>query len=256
MKREGGRDDDDDGAPLRARAMNGNDDAAPRGDDVEDGGDSRTRTVMVTSTSREIGGERRSATSAACAFVARAQALVAELARLARRAPRAIRDEDGRFARVLFDYGYFDDRHAMEGEVESNAETIELDEELRANYGAVLARYWKAFDACVRWHQDFTRFAEDVVEGMYVSETMETVLSDEDGKQCVMEALAMFGLILKILDESYDWRFRERVVVAHYRARAGREELPNAEEIVALCARTGYDAKTGTRPEGLSLIHI
>ena len=57
MKREGGRDDDDDGAPLRARAMNGNDDAAPRGDDVEDGGDSRTRTVMVTSTSREIGGE-------------------------------------------------------------------------------------------------------------------------------------------------------------------------------------------------------
>ena len=250
MKREGGRDDDDDGAPLRARAMNGNDDAAPRGDDVEGGGDSRTRTVMVTSTSREIGGERRSATSAACAFVARAQALVAELARLARRAPRAIRDDDGRFARVLFDYGYFDDRHAMEGEVESNAETIELDEELRANYGAVLARYWKAFDACVRWHQDFTRFAEDVVEGMYVSETMETVLSDEDGKQCVMEALAMFGLILKILDESYDWRFRERVVVAHYRARAGREELPNAEEIMALCARTGYDAKTGTRPEG------
>ena len=102
----------------------------------------------------------------------------------------------------------------------------------------------------MRWHQDFTRFAEDVVEGVYVSETMETVLSDEDGKQCVMEALAMFGLILKILDESYDWRFRERVVVAHYRARAGREELPNAEEIVALCARTGYDAKTGTRPEG------
>ena len=45
-------------------------------------------------------------------------------------------------------------------------------------------------------------------------------------------------------------RFRERVVVAHYRARAGREELPNAEEIMALCARTGYDAKTGTRPEG------
>ena len=249
MACEGGRDDDDDGAPLRARAMVG-DDAAPRGDAVDDGGDSTARMVMVTSTSREVRGERRSATSAACAFVARAQALVAELARLARRAPRAIRDEDGRFARVLFDYGYFDDRHAMEGEVESNAETIELDEELRANYGAVLARYWKAFDACVRWHQDFTRFAEDVVEGVYVSETMETVLSDEDGKQCVMEALAMFGLILKILDESYDWRFRERVVVAHYRARAGREELPNAEEIVALCARTGYDAKTGTRPEG------
>ena len=64
------------------------------------------------------------------------------------------------------------------------------------------------------------------------------------------EAIAMFGVILKILDAKFDWRFRERMVVAYYRMRGASEDIANADEIVTLCARTGYDAARKTRPEG------
>ena len=220
-----------------------------RVDAVDDGGDSTARMVMVTSTSREVGvrdGRRRRRRARS----SRARRRSSTSSRVtARRAPRAIRDEDGRFARVLFDYGYFDDRHAMEGEVESNAETIELDEELRLTS----ARFWRRIgrrSTLRALASGFHAIRRGCGGGGDVSETMETVLSDEDGKQCVMEALAMFGLILKILDRvRMIGPFRRRGGGALSRAR-GREELPNAEEIVALCARTGYDAKTGTRPEG------
>ena len=84
--------------------------------------------------------------------------------------------------------------------MESNAETIELDEELRATarFGAVLEGVRRVRALASGFHA----IRRGCGGGVYVSETMETVLSDEDGKQCVMEALAMFGLILKILDES------------------------------------------------------
>ena len=195
-------------------------------------------------------GTSRTATRSACAFVARAQALAAELLRLGENAPRALRREDSKFARVLFDYEYFDARERAEDAAARDGSACELDEEVRGSYGHVFERYWNAFDAVVRWHQDFVRFAEDVAEGTYVSETWEKILSDEDGRQYVCEAIAMFGVILKILDEKFDWRFRERMVVAYYRMKGASEDIANADEIVTLCARTGYDAARKTRPEG------
>lgn len=102
----------------------------------------------------------------ACAFVARANALIAELLRLSTSAPRALRErESGRYGRVLFDYDYFDARDAREAEVMEDERSRELDEELGREYGGILERYWCAFDAVVRWHQDFVRYAEDVNEG-------------------------------------------------------------------------------------------
>lgn len=199
------------------------------------------------------GGGNGGAARAACAFVARANALVAELLRLAVSAPRALREgEGGRYGRVLFDYDYFARRDAREAETDGSERARELDEELGREYGGVLERYWCAFDAVVRWHQDFVRYAEDVNEGTYVSETMEKILNDEDGRQCVAEAIAAFGVILKILDERYDWRFRERLVVAYYRWRGAKiEDAANVNEIIALCARTGYDStRPGVRPPG------
>ena len=178
----------------------------------------------------------------ACAFVARAQALVAELIRLSERVPKPLMDAtQGKYAKVLFDYAYFDSPLVHDDSIEQSSTAIDLDDELKANYGAVLARYWNAFDAVVRWHGDFIRFVEDVVDGVYVSETIELILSDDDGKQYVIEALATFGVILKTLDERFHGKFKERVVVAYYRHHAN-EDVPNVDDVIKLCKCTGYDA--------------
>jgi WASH complex subunit strumpellin len=208
----------------------------------------RTTTGRTTTASASAS-TSRTAARAACEFAARAQALVAELGRLADRVPRAVSDVRGKFASVLLDYEYFDSPLTCDDKIESSGTLLELDEEFRASHGRILERYWNAFDACVRWHSDFTRFVEDVTEGTYVSDTMEKLLADEDGKQCVIEAMAGFGLMLKVLNERYDWRVKERVVVAYCRMR-GSDDVDNFDEIVRLCRRTGYDASSNTRPEG------
>ena len=185
---------------------------------------------------------RANAKMTACGFVARAQALVAELLRLSARVPKPLADATmGKYAKVLFDYAYFASPLTHDDSIDQSAAAIDLDDELKSNYGAVLARYWNAFDAVVRWHGDFIRFVEDVVDGAYVSETMESILSDDDGKQYVIEALATFGVILKTLEERFDGNFKERVVVAYYRHHAN-EDVPNVDEVIKLCQSTGYDA--------------
>ncbi|CEF98260.1 WASH complex, subunit strumpellin [Ostreococcus tauri] len=242
----GADDDSDDASTSSSDASSAS--AAGAGADGDDGGDA----VGLGGKNRRDD-SRWSATRQACAFVARAQALIAEVSRLARSVPRGLRGAgDARHASVLFDYDYFENRDALDARVDDDARLSELDDEVEAVYGTVLTRYWCAFDAVVRWHQDFTRFAEDVRDGTYVRDTWEKILADEDGRQYVAEAIALYGVILKILDEKMDWRFRERAVVAYYRHK-GRmiEDEANANEIVALCARTGFDAsRPGSRPTG------
>jgi hypothetical protein len=160
------------------------------GDDARDGRANARASANANAKANATAGTSRTATRSACAFVARAQALVAELGRLADRVPRAVSDVRGKFASVLLDYEYFDSPLTCDDKIESSGTLLELDEEFRASHGRMLERYWNAFDACVRWHSDFTRFVEDVTEGTYVSDTMEKLLADEDGKQCVIEAMA------------------------------------------------------------------
>ena len=153
---------------------------------------------------------------------------------------------------MLFDYEYFDARERAEDAAARDGSAYELDEEVRGSYGHVFERYWNAFDAVVRWHQDFVRFAEDVAEGTYVSETWEKILSDEDGRQYVCEAIAMFGVILKILDAKFDWRVSRAHgggVLSHERGERGhRERGRNRDALRADGIRRRAENATGGVP--------
>ena len=93
----------------------------------------------------------------ACAFVARAQALVAELIRLSERVPKPLMDAtQGKYAKVLFDYAYFDSPLVHDDSIEQSSTAIDLDDELKANYGPVCWRYfcWASdcmVTACSGW---------------------------------------------------------------------------------------------------------
>lgn len=184
-------------------------------------------------------------------LVSRAQALVAELLRLSDRVPPSfVPEQQPKYADVLFDFRYLKTTEAHEERVESSAALLDLDDEFRENNLPLVERFFTLFDRIVRWHADFIRFLDDVDDGVYIQHTLEGILADADGKQLTVEAAATFGLILVLLDERFDPLLRERVVIAYYRHK-GASDIPNIDDVIALCRRTGYDRlKPETRPKG------
>ena len=52
---------------------------------------------------------------------------------------------------------------------------------------------------------------------MYIQQTLEGVLLDEDGKQLICEVLYLYGVLLLLMDARIDGTVRERMLIAYYR---------------------------------------
>ena len=65
-------------------------------------------------------------------------------------------------------------------------ELQDRDEEFRENHLEILTRFYKAFESIHRYVTDMNRFLEDLEEGVYIQQTLEDVLLNEDGKQLLV----------------------------------------------------------------------
>lgn len=65
-------------------------------------------------------------------------------------------------------------------------ELQDRDEEFRENNLEILTRFYKAFESIHRYVIDLNRFLEDLEEGVYIQQTLENVLLNEDGKQLLV----------------------------------------------------------------------
>lgn len=63
------------------------------------------------------------------------------------------------------------------------------DEEFRDNHLEILTRFYKAFESIHRYVVDLNRFLEDLEEGVYIQQTLENVLVNEDGKQLLVRKM-------------------------------------------------------------------
>lgn len=68
----------------------------------------------------------------------------------------------------------------------SSQELQDRDEEFRENHLEILTRFYKAFESIHRYVIDLNRFLEDLEEGIYIQQTLENVLVNEDGKQLLV----------------------------------------------------------------------
>lgn len=64
-----------------------------------------------------------------------------------------------------------------------------MDEELRENYTEILTRFYKAFESVYKYMLDVNRMLEDLEEGVFIQQTMDSVMQNEDGKQLMAESL-------------------------------------------------------------------
>ena len=65
-------------------------------------------------------------------------------------------------------------------------ELQDRDEEFRENHLEILTRFYKVFESIHKYVIDLNRFLEDLDEGIFIQQTLENVLFNEDGKQLLV----------------------------------------------------------------------
>ena len=70
-------------------------------------------------------------------------------------------------------------------------ELQDRDEEFRENHLEILTRFYKVFESIHKYVIDLNRFLEDLDEGIYIQQTLENVLFNEDGKQLLVGSLVI-----------------------------------------------------------------
>lgn len=152
---------------------------------------------------------------------------------------------------------------------------MELDEELRKNYIEILTRFYLAFESVHKYICDFNTFLHDLDEGIYIQQTLETIILNDEGKQLMVgcrniflvnislylniqsffisqcEALYLYGIMLLVIDNHIDGPVRERMLVSYYRYSVQRTHSNSKlDEVCQLLRSTGFlKSQPGKRPQ-------
>ncbi|KAL2650279.1 hypothetical protein R1flu_018407 [Riccia fluitans] len=134
----------------------------------------------------------------------------------------------------LFDFRYLKSPELIEERIEASPDLLALDEEFREMYQQFLERTFYLFDGIVKYHSDVMHYLEDLQEGVYIESTIESVLVDEEGRQLLVEAVTLHGVILMLLEHRFSGTLREQLVIGYYRSR-GPTDIPNFDAVCTLC---------------------
>uniref|UniRef100_UPI00359007A0 WASH complex subunit 5 n=1 Tax=Myxine glutinosa TaxID=7769 RepID=UPI00359007A0 len=191
-------------------------------------------------------------------IVSRGNAIIGELLRLSEFIPPALRIRDKsesqqKFVDIVCDFTYFKSAEAFELKIDSRPDLQDLDEEFRENYTEILTRFYLVFESVHKYIIDLNRYLEELNEGIYIQQTLETVLLNEDGKQLLCEALYLYGVMLLVIDQRMEGDVRERMLVSYYRYSGARSSADsNVDDVCKLLRSTEYSAGLGPskRPPG------
>ncbi|ELU12274.1 hypothetical protein CAPTEDRAFT_155968 [Capitella teleta] len=177
-------------------------------------------------------------------LVSRGNAIIAELLRLADFIPAAFkgngRPEQLKYADLIFDFSYFRQTEFYENRIIQKAGLEDLDEEFKENNLEILTRFYLAFESVHKYITDLNRFLEDLDEGIYIQQTLESVLLNEDGKQLMSEALFLYGVMLTVIDMKIEGDIREKMLVSYYRYSGAKTAMDsNIDDVCKLLRSTG-----------------
>jgi len=174
-------------------------------------------------------------------LVARGSSILCELLRLSDHIPPVFLGghEAAKYASILYDFKYLKAAEAYDEQIDSNPDTIDIDEEFKENHIAILERFYTLFDSIYRYIENFCSYIHDMHNGAFLQHTVEGVIMDTDGKQLMCEALYLYGCMLLLLDMRIPGPARERMIVAYYRHK-GNVQLLNFDAVCRLCRDTGF----------------
>lgn len=185
-------------------------------------------------------------------IVSRGNAIIAELLRLSDFIPAVFRLKDKsdqqKYGDIICDFSYFKGPEYYDSKLEAKPDLQDLDDEFRENNIEILSRFYLAFESVHKYIVDLIRYLDDLYEGVYIQQTLETVLLNEDGKQLLCEALYLYGVMLLVIDQKMEGEVRERMLVSYYRYSAARSSADsNLDDICKLLRSTGYSSQSGAK---------
>jgi WASH complex subunit strumpellin len=116
---------------------------------------------------------------------------------------------------------------------------LEIEDEFHENMNEILERFYNLYQNVFKYISDFNRFLDDLTSGYFIQYTVDGLLLDTDGKQLVVEAFYLLGVMLLQLDQRIPGPAREKMIIAYYRAK-GESTMTNVDEVCKLCRSTGY----------------
>ncbi|KEG11891.1 WASH complex subunit strumpellin [Trypanosoma grayi] len=173
-------------------------------------------------------------------LAARGSTIIAEILRLSAHIPREfIRPEETEYAPLISDFRYFKAQDEFEKKIQDSIELLQKDEIFAKTHMELLDRFFKLFRGVYGYVMELNRFIEEIREGMYISQTLESILVNIDGKQLLCEILHLYGVMLLLLDYKVGGKTRENLLVSYIRYKGAGE--PNMVEVTNLCRTTGYE---------------
>ncbi|KAH9415169.1 hypothetical protein DERP_006260 [Dermatophagoides pteronyssinus] len=188
-------------------------------------------------------------------IVSQGNAIIAEIHHLADMVPNVFRMEtinsssnnrqninNNQFNDLIMDFNYFKSSDAIEKRIENDEKLLIKDEEFRETYIELLSKFYLLFESIHRYAIDLERYLTELDDGIYIQQTIETVLMDHDGKQLLCEALYLMGIILLTMDREINGIVRERLLVSYYRYSASRSCDSRIDDVCNLIRSTGYSS--------------
>lgn len=138
-------------------------------------------------------------------------AIIAELLRLSEFIPAVFRLKDRadqqKYGDIIFDFSYFKGPELWESKLDCKPELQDLDEEFRENNIEIVTRFYLAFQSVHKYIVDLNRYLDDLNEGVYIQQTLETVLLNEMEnnfcvKHCTYMELCYWSLTKRLKEKS------------------------------------------------------
>ncbi|KAK9752192.1 Hereditary spastic paraplegia protein strumpellin [Popillia japonica] len=178
-------------------------------------------------------------------LVSRGNAVIAEILRLKDYIPKVYRlenkQETQKYADIILDFSYFQIAEGHENKIESNDVLQDLDSEFRDNHIQIIERFYLAFKSIHTYVCDLNHYIEELNDGIYLHQTLETVFADMEGRQLLCEALFLYGTMLLMVDAHIEGIIRERLLVSYYRYTPQKGDSQSGiDEVCKLLRDTGY----------------
>jgi len=191
-------------------------------------------------------------------LVSRGNAIISEILRLADYIPDVFRlqnkNDQNKYGNIITDFIYLKTQDAFENKINQSIQLQDLDEQFRENHIDILTRFFLTFESIHKYSLDLKQFLNDLENGLYIQQTLETLIEIEDAKQLLVEGLYLCGVILLVVDMKIEGTLRERLLVSYLRYSGTAKQVgsdSNVDDVFNLMRSTGMKYEQGTkRPDG------
>lgn len=120
-----------------------------------------------------------------------------------------------------------------------------LDKRFRDSYLEIVKRFYLAFESIHQYVVDLNAFIDELNDGIYIQQTIETVFQDAEGRQMLIESLYLYGVMLLVIDLHIPGIIRERLLVSYHRYSAQSHGDSNIDDVCKLLRSTGFSGNGG-----------